>query len=146
MLSLFDRTSLEHALTLPLPKHLRELLHRRINQIIDDGLADLTHLLVIEEGDTEAMVQREIGFSPLEVEGVRVDEPSFIPRWDGIFDHGSVYEMIFCIGNDGFAFVLLVQHSTGGAWPELREACRREVGGRGAAAQLSGPSADIKEN
>lgn len=108
MISFFDRASLEHALTLPLPSHLRELLHRRINQIIDDGLADLTHLLVIEAGDIEAMVRKEIGLSPLEFEGVRYGSPGFTPRWDWIHDYGPAYEMIYCIGNDGFAFLLLI--------------------------------------
>ena len=129
MLSFYDRASLRCALTLPLWADLKELLHKRIRQIFDDGLADLTHLLVIETGDTEGMVREEIGFSPLEVEGVRYGAPGFIPQWNWLEDHGGWFELIFCIGNDGFAFVLLVQDEPLSSWPELRAACRREVGG-----------------
>lgn len=131
MLSFYDHASLRHALTLPLRADLKELLHKRINQIFDDGLADLTHLLVIEADDTEAMLQKEIGFSPLEVEGVRYGAPGFTPRWNWIHNHGGWFELIFCVGNDGFAFVLLVQDGAGRGWPELRDASRREVGGGG---------------
>lgn len=131
MLSFYDRVSLRHALTLPLRADLKELLHKRIHQIFDDGLADLTHLLVIEAGDTEAMVREEIGFSPLEVEGIRYGSPGFFHRWDWLEDHGGWFELIFCVGNDGFAFVLLVQDGAGRGWPELRDASRREVGGGG---------------
>ncbi|WP_257540715.1 hypothetical protein [Sphingobium sp. CFD-1] len=131
MLSFYDRPSLRHALTLPWQADLKGLLRKRIDQIFDDGLADLTHLLVIEPCDTETMVQKEIGFSPLEVEGVRHGSPGFIPRWDILHDHGGWFELIFCVGNDGFAFVLLVQDGPGSVWPELRDACRREVGGGG---------------
>ncbi len=131
MLSFYDRASLRHALILSLQADLKELLHTRIHQIFDDGLADLTHLLVIEAGDTEVMVRHEIGFSPLEVEEVRYGSPSFLPRWDGLEDHGGWFELVFCVGNDGFAFVLLVQDEPGSGWPELRAACRREVGGGG---------------
>ncbi|WP_397586630.1 hypothetical protein [Sphingobium fuliginis] len=131
MLSFYDRASLRHALTLPLRAELKALMHKRIHQIFDDGLADLTHLLVIEADDTEAMIRNEIGFSPLEFEGVHYGSLGFTPLWNYIHNHGAVYEMIYCIGNDGFAFVLLVQDEPGSAWPELRAACRREVGGGG---------------
>ncbi|AMK24407.1 hypothetical protein [Sphingobium sp. TKS] len=131
MLSFHDRASLRHALTRSLRVDLKDLLHKRIHQILDDGLADLTHLLVIEASDTEAMVREEVAFSPLEVEGVRYGSPGFIHQWDWLEDHGGWFELIFCVGNDGFAFVLLVQDEPGSGWPELRAACRREVGGGG---------------
>lgn len=129
MLSFYDRASLRHALTLPLRAGLKELLHKRIHQIFDDGLADLTHLLVIEAGDTEAMVRKEILFSPLEVEGVRYGSPGFIPRWDTIYDHGPAYEMIYCMGNDGFAFLLLVIKAEEGS--PFESLCQRELHGGG---------------
>ena len=129
MLSFYDRASLRHALTLPLRSDIKELLHTHIKQIFDDGLADLTHLLVIQPGDTEAMVREEIGFSPLEVEGVRYGSPGFIPRWDSIYDHGPAYEMIYCIGNDGFAFLLLIIKAEEA--PPFESLCQRELHGEG---------------
>lgn len=124
MLSFYDRASLRDALTPRLRADLRELLHKRIHQIFDDGLADLTHLLVIEAGDTEDMVREEIGFSPLEVEGVRYGAPGFLPRWDIMHHHRGWFEMVFCIGNSGFAVVLLIEDAQNSSFPELRAACR----------------------
>lgn len=129
MLSFYDRASLRHALTLPLRADIKELLHKRIHQILDDGLADLTHLLVIEAGDTEAMVREEVGFSPLEVEGVRYGSPGFTPRWDWIYNHGPAYEMIYCVGNDGFAFLLLIMKAEEAS--PFESLCQRELHGGG---------------
>ena len=126
MLSFYDRASLRSALTLPLSVDLKELLHKRICQIFDDGLADLTHLLVIEAGDTEGMVREEIGFSPLEVEGVRYGAPGFLLRWDIMHHHRGWFEMVFCIGNSGFAVVLLIEEVQNSSFPEIRAACRAE--------------------
>jgi len=129
MLSLYDRASLRRALTLPLRADLKELLHKRIRQIFDDGLADLTHLLVIEAGDIEAMLREEIGFSLLEVEGVRYGSPGFQPRWNLIHDHGPAYEMIYCIGNDGFAFLFLIIKAEEA--PPFELVCQRELNSGG---------------
>ncbi|KEQ55323.1 hypothetical protein BV95_00486 [Sphingobium chlorophenolicum] len=124
MLSFYDRASLRHALKLPLRADLTELLHKRIHQIFNNGLADLTHLLVIEAGDTEAMMRHEVGFSPLEDEGVRYGSPTFIPRWDIMHHHIGWFEMVFCIGNSGFAIVLLIEDAQNSSFPDLQAACR----------------------
>ncbi|MDX3911345.1 MAG: hypothetical protein QHC67_16235 [Sphingobium sp.] len=105
MLSLYDRTRIENALALP----LREDIKGRIRSILKDGLADLTHLLVITNEDNEAMVQEEVAFSPLENDGIRFGEQGFRPGWDWLHDHGGWFELVYCIGNSGFAFVLLVE-------------------------------------
>lgn len=104
MLSLIDPAAMHAALpTLaPLPRH-------RVEDILNSQLADITHVLIIEFDDTEEGIIAEIGFSPLEVEGIRYGEPGFRPAWDILHDHGGWFELAFCVGNSGFAFVLLVE-------------------------------------
>lgn len=65
MLSLPDRAAMDNALTLPLRDDIKALLRKRIDQVIDDGLDDLTHVVVLCPGDTEAMLKAEVLFSPL---------------------------------------------------------------------------------
>lgn len=104
MLSLIDPAAMIAALpTLdPLPR-------RRVQDILDSQLADMTHILIIGPDDTEADVIAEIGFSPLELERLRFSDSGLEPAWDVLHDHGGWFEMVFCVGNDGFAFVLLVE-------------------------------------
>ena len=124
MLSLYDRGALQNALTLPLRADIKALLHKRITQIFKDGLADYTHLVVIFADDIEAALVEEIAFSPLEHDGLRYGTPSFLPRWDILHDHGGWFELVFCIGNAGWAVVLLIQDTQNSSFPDLLEACR----------------------
>lgn len=126
MLSFYRATGLRIALTLSLPGNIKALLRRRINRILDDGLGDYTHLVVLTAEDTEATLVEEIGFSPLEHDGQRYGSPGFIPRWDVLHDHGEWHEMTFCIGNDGWAVVLLIENAQLSSFPEIRAACRAE--------------------
>lgn len=109
MLSLYDADALRNALTLPLRVDIKALLHTRITQIFADGLADHTHLVVITADDMEAALVKEVGFSPLEEDGHRFGSPPFVPRADVLHDHGGFFEWTVCIGNSGFAFVLLIE-------------------------------------
>lgn len=104
MLSLIDPAAMHAALpTLaPLPRH-------RVEDILNSQLADITHVLIIEPDDSEEDIIADIGFSPLQVEGVRYGEPGFRPAWDILHDHTGWFELVVCVGNDGFAFVLLVE-------------------------------------
>lgn len=126
MLSFYRATGLRIALTLSLPGNIKALLRRRISRILEDGLGDYTHLVVLTAEDTEAMLVEEIGFSPLEHDGQRYGSPDFIPRWDILHDHGGFYEMVFCFGNAGHAVVLLIEDDQVSSFPEIRAACRGE--------------------
>ena len=109
MLSFDDQTSLRAALTLPFRVDLKNLLHKRIDRIFDDGLADHTHLVVVTAEDTEAALQATVGFSPLEQDGLRFGSLGFTPRVDVLHDHGGFFEWTVCVGNSGFAFMLLIE-------------------------------------
>jgi hypothetical protein len=134
MLSLPDLGAMQNALTLPLRDDIKDLLRKRIDQIIDDGLDDLTHIVVLCSGDTEAMLKSEVLFSPLEREGVRFDQPGFETYWDWLHDHGGWFELIYCIADSGFAFLLFLEDRDDEGWADLLQMCRTgcgRVGGGG---------------
>lgn len=134
MLSLPDRAAMDNALTLPLRDDIKVLLRKRIDQVIADGLDDLTHIVVLCSGDTEAMLKTEILFYPLEREGLRFGQPGFETYWDWFHDHGGWFELIYCVADSGFAFLLFIEDRDDTGWTDLLQLCRSgrdRVGGGG---------------
>lgn len=123
-LSLHDRASIAAAMGQPIDPALKTLLEARLNQAAKADLLDLTHILVILPGDTEAQVIAEIGFSPLvePFDGARFGTAGFFPHWAWLHDLGGWYEMILTVGDTGFAFILLIERGLG-AIPELSAMC-----------------------
>jgi len=120
MLNLPDCDSQRAVLNQPLEPSLKRLLHGRVQDAACLGLADLTHLLVIEPGDSEADIIDAIGFSPLvsRLDGIRHQ-----PDWDWIEKHEGYFELVYTVSNDGFAFLVFVQDAPG-VLPELLALCR----------------------
>jgi len=104
MLNLPDRAAIEAALQQPLDPELHSLLAERLATALDRQLEDLTHILVIEPGDAEADIVDAIGFSPLSPEA---------PPPDWTEAHASYEERLYCSGNTGFAFIVLLAASHG---------------------------------
>ena len=125
MLSLYNRSLIEAALQLPVHASLHRLLAARIAKLGRDGLLDMTHILVIQPGDTEAETIAEVGFTPLanSMDGIRFGSPDFHPSWDWLQYHNGWFELIMTVGNSGFAFVLLIQDADG-VDASLLELCR----------------------
>lgn len=73
-------------------------------------LLDLVPILVIEPGDTEENIIREIGFSPLvnRVDGERFPSPEFTPNWEYICNHGDWFEQVYVTGDDGSGVMIFV--------------------------------------
>jgi hypothetical protein len=118
MLAFHDRVSIEDALQSSLDCRLRVLIADCIKQDIRPvtyDLIDYTSIVIARPGDTERTIRRELGFSPLVnvFDGTRFGTAEFIPLWDVLHDHGGWFELIFTVGNDGFAFVLFVQDAIG---------------------------------
>lgn len=109
------------ALKRPLPDGLKPLLCRCIRHAADQGLAELTHILVVEPGDTEAMIIDAIGFTPLasRIDGIRLQ-----PDWDAISHENGWYRILYLVGDSGFAFLVFVQDAPG-VLPELLALCER---------------------
>ena len=128
-----DRAAIEAAPNLPMRAEVRDILAPRIAGLnsSDGDLADLTHFLVVEAGDTEAAIVAEVGFSPLvnAIDGARFGSPDFHPWWDWLQNVGGWFELIVTVGNSGFAFVLLIEDREG-TDPELVRMCRALAGER----------------
>ena len=120
MIDLPSIESIKAALNQPLGESLRRLLEDRLADTIHCGLQDYTHVLVVEAGDTEQQIVEAIGFSPLKT---RIDNRRNCPDWDWCEQHLGWWELLYTVGNDGFAYILLVEDA--GRSP-LAELCRSE--------------------
>ncbi|CAN5530059.1 hypothetical protein BH10PLA2_BH10PLA2_03460 [soil metagenome] len=125
MYSFDSHDALLGTLTLPLDPHLHRLITDRVKDAIARDLGDLTHILIVQAGDTEADIIDAIGFSPLvhRIHGTRFGDPAFEPDWDWWERHDGWTELLYCVGDTGFAYVLFVQDAEG-MLPELRSLCR----------------------
>lgn len=99
---------------------LRKLLADRLADTVRCELQNLTHLLVIEADDSEQQIVDAVGFSPLQtrINGIRNQ-----PDWDWIERHDGWWELLYTVGNDGFAYILLVEDDDRSPLALL---CRRE--------------------
>ena len=104
---------------------LKNLLTDRVHDWRAMGLLDLTHLLIVEPGDTEEAIVDTIGFSPLvnPLDGLRSGSEGFVSPWDWSEDHDGWLELMMTIGDSGYALFLLVAPADGIA-TELRSLCR----------------------
>ncbi len=104
---------------------LINLLTDRVQDWTSLGLLNLTHLVIIEVGDTDGFIIEELGFSPLvnPLDGLGHGMEGFVLPFDLIEDHGGWFELFVTVGNDGFAFVLFVRDREG-VDPELLSMCR----------------------
>lgn len=98
-----------------LPKQLgstfRRLLTDRIQDAIACGLEEMTHIIAVEPGDGENDFIREAAFSPFRntLSQTRYGDPDFEPPWCWLDRlEGWGWEAIHTVGNDGFAFIILV--------------------------------------
>jgi len=129
MLSFDDGASIAGALTLTLKlePRLAALIAARVANLATPygDLADLTHFLVVEPSDTEANIVHAVGFSPLTnpIDGVRFGDADFQPWWDCLQRHDGWFEMVVCVGDSGFAFVLFIADADG-VDRRLRDLCQ----------------------
>lgn len=110
MITLPDREALLSFATCDLPAGVQEHVARHVALAAESDLLDLTHLLIIQAGDTGADIEREIGFSPLvhPIDAAPFGSKDFRPYWDWLANLRGWFELILTVGNDGFAYILLV--------------------------------------
>lgn len=125
MIDMPDLDAILAALNTPLQPDLHDLIASRLQDAFASELADLTHILVIQPGDTEGQIIDAIGFSPLvsRMDGIRLQ-----PDWDYLEQHPGWWELIYTVGDSGFAFLVFVERAAG-VLPELLDLC--EVGADG---------------
>lgn len=120
MIDLPTFEALEATLTQPLDETLKGLLQDRLADTVHCGLQDYTHVLVVEAGDMEQQIVEAIGFSPLKT---RIDNHPNCPDWDWCEQHLGWWELLYTVGNDGFAYILLVEDAERSPLAKL---CRSE--------------------
>lgn len=119
MIDMPDLDAMLAALRTPLRPELGDLIASRLQDAIAYGLADLTHMLAIQPGDTETQIIDAVGFSPLVS---RMDGHRLQPDWDYIESHPGFWELIYTVGDSGFAFLVFVERADG-VIPELLALC-----------------------
>lgn len=119
MIDMPDLDAILAALRTPLAPDLHDLIASRLQGAFACELADLTHILVINAGDTEAQIIEAIGFSPLVS---RMDGNRLQSDWDFIEPHPGWWELIYTVGNSGFAYLVFVERADG-VLPELLALC-----------------------
>jgi hypothetical protein len=127
MITIYDSASMAQVMTRALDPHLRAILERRFASLMTPygNLIDWTEFLIVEPGDSEDDIQREVGFSPLvePIDGARFGSKGFHPFCDHLSDHDGWFELTISFGST-FAYVLFVQDADG-VIPELRCLCRK---------------------
>ena len=121
MIDLPDMDSIEVVLTQPIATTLHALLADRLSDTRHCGLEDYTHVLIIEEGDDEDAVIAAIGFSPFRS---RIDGIPDQPNWDWLERHEGYWEILWCVGDSGHAYIFLVEDTDGSPLAAL---CRQHM-------------------
>lgn len=129
MISLPDLGSMLAFLDRPLEPAVREQIANHIHDAVSSGLADLTHLILVEENDTEEDFLHAVAFSPFRnpLSQTRLGDPGFSPIWcwaDRL--EGWGWAAVHTVGNGGFAFIILIPDKEG-IDPMLRAMCREFV-------------------
>lgn len=131
MLSFLDAASVVESPSTVSNSRLEEMLTAAVQHRPAAELLALTHLLIVEPGDTEEAIVKEVGFTrlvnPLDRE--RYGSTSSAPYWDGLQDRGGWFELTLTVANEGFAFVLFIQ-DTEEVQAELLSLCRTYTGGQ----------------
>lgn len=127
MITIYDRAAMAHVLTLDLGPQLRSLLERRFASLVTPwgDLTDWTEWIILEPGDDEDDIVREVGFSPLvePIDGARFGAKGFRPFWDHLDREDNHYLMMQSFGST-FAYVLIIPDAEG-ILPELLALCRQ---------------------
>ena len=130
MLSFHDAAAIAAAPTTAyLDPALRQLLADRVHDWAATDLLDLTHLLIVQAGDTEQTIMDEVAFTPLvnPLDGSRFGSEGFQPSFDWLSVYDDWAELIFTVSNSGFAFHIFVEIAQG-TDPELLALCRTYAG------------------
>jgi hypothetical protein len=120
MINLPDLESQRAALLQPLDLELHTLIVGRMKDALALELGEHTHIVVVQPHDTEADLIDALGFSPLvsRIDGIHLE-----PDWDWFERHEGWFELVYTVGDSGFAFLVFVQDREG-VLPDLLTLCR----------------------
>ena len=113
MISIKSTTDMARALSLPIDAELKRLLALRRDQLLAHygyDLGELAHFVVVEPLDTLAAIEGVVGV-PLAtnlVDGSNYGDPSFTANFEYVARHGTWFEAVMILSDDGFGVVLFV--------------------------------------
>lgn len=115
MLNIYDQQTAAAVLGGDLDPDLRALIEGHLSIAKKTDLLAVTHIAVIQSNDTEATILEELGFSPLHnpLSGKRFGDSDFSPHWDWLEVHPAWFELIYTVGDSGFAYILLAAKRSG---------------------------------
>ena len=127
MLTITDGGSLTRALSTSIDPLLKRLLIERRDQL-DGEIKGEARFIVVQPGDGLDALEIALGFSILQnqTDGHRFGDPEFSPSCEWIADHGTFYEAVWILTDDGFAHVALITKHDG-IDPELLKFCELYV-------------------
>jgi hypothetical protein len=106
---------------------LRSRVQKTMAALSEDNPYDaeaLGYFLIVQRGDTLAMLDAQIGFSILtnRWSGIRFDQPGYTPAFEILEEHAGYYEMVFIISDDGYGIEVLIPKAID--IPELLDLCQ----------------------
>lgn len=113
MISIKRTADMDRALSLPIDAELKRLLALRRDQLLEhDGydFGELAHFVVVEPLDMLAAIEGAVGV-PLAtnlVDGSNYGDPSFTANFEYVARHGTWFEAVMILSDDGFGVVLFV--------------------------------------
>lgn len=129
MITIYDSATMARVLSGPIDPDLKAILLDRLAilypEFSDWDLADLAHFIVVELGDNNAAIERELGFSPFVnlVDSARYPDPAFEPSWEFCLARKGYYDLTFALSDSGPGLCLLVPDEDE-IEPQLLELCR----------------------
>jgi hypothetical protein len=97
---------------------LRQLLHgyvEQYRQYPDYPLEDFVHFIVVQEGDSIAIIDVASGFHILgnRFTGATPRDPGFAPDFEISQEHQGWFELVYVLGDDGYGCQVFVPKSQG---------------------------------
>ena len=110
---------------------IRRLVELRFSQITEGEPYECDrhgYMVVVEPGDALEDLERVTGLALLSdaFGEFRYGDVDFVPAAEVIEDHGSCFELVFVLSDDGYAITLVVPH-TEGVDPELLAMCKEHA-------------------
>ena len=131
MRNLRDTASINHEIKENADPANATLLTRHLQfgaEFNPDDPADLLTVFIIEPGDTLQTIDVAMNgcFLTNHYSGRRLGDPAFVPCFETLEEHPTVYEMLFIQSDEGHALVLLIP-KTSATDPELLALCAQHA-------------------
>lgn len=118
MIVLRDPTAVSSIAELEPYPDIRHLVQQRFTEICDGEPFDpdlMGYMIVVEPGDTVDALEEETSCRIMRnlFDDVRFGDPEFDPSFEALEDHGSCFEMVIILNDDGFGIAIFIPKTAG---------------------------------